>query len=973
MIRKFLSLAFILFSIYLTAQVSGTVTSDKGEPLIGTTVLLKGTDTGTVTDLDGKYELPANKGILVFSSIGYATKEIEINGQSVINAVLTEESTLLESVVVIGYGTQKKKDLTSAVVVVDEKVIKERPMVSAAEALQGTAAGVQVVQPSGKPGGDISVRVRGATSVLAGNEPLYVVDGVPTTDIRGLNPNDIASMTVLKDASSSSIYGARAANGVVLITTKRGKAGETLVSFNAYYGVTRLNKTIDVLSTRRYRELMDEIIPGGLDPTWTANTNWNDKVFGLGSNQSYQLSVSGGTDKSRYLLSGNYLKSDGIVKPASFERYSLRLNLDNDIRSWLSVGTNINTILSNTKNTQDNASSGRGGVIMSALNTPPFLRVYKTDGSGQFDPNPFQPSWENPIAYMQGPEQLQRDNRLFGNTYVNVNFGKGFKFKSNLGIDFQTHQWDYYLDPFRTNYGRNQNGVGIADKSTTYTWLSENTLNYSGESGKHQYTALIGSSHQKQSWNDSYLQGNDFPDDTAVKTLNAANTITGSTNRSDWALASYFGRATYNYDGNYIFSASVRRDGSSKLAHHWGVMPAVSFAWRVSSLDFFKDITAIEDLKVRVGWGRNGNQEGISNYARYGLINYYRRTPTSPLSGPSAAQVSYGNPDLKWETTDQTNLGIDLLMFNGRLTFTADAYLKKTSDVLLDVQLSNSLPITTIQTNAGSIQNKGIDLSLSTVNTNTSLRWTTDFNISFNKNEVTGLNYTDVYYFGRIYSNNQDVSIVRKGLPLGSFFGYVSEGVNPETGNLKYKDLNNNNIFDPGDRTIIGNAQPDFVFGLTNNFSWKGFDLNIFIQGSYGNDIFNATRIDLEGMFDSKNQSVAVLNRWTPDNRITDIPRAIGNGNVQNVLNSTRFIEDGSYVRVKSVTLAYNFTGNWLKKAGFSNLRLYTTGQNLFTLTGYSGYDPEVNAFGRSATELGIDYGTYPHSMVVTMGIKADL
>lgn len=973
MIRKFLSLSLLCFSTFLIAQVSGTVTSEKGEALIGVTVLLKGTDTGTVTDLDGKYEIPAGKGMLVFSSIGYATKEIDINGRSVIDVVLTEESTLLESVVVIGYGTQKKKDLTSAVAIVDEKVIKERPMVSAAEALQGTAAGVQVVQPSGKPGGDISVRVRGATSVLAGNEPLYVVDGVPTTDIRGLNPNDIASMTVLKDASSSSIYGARAANGVVLITTKRGKAGETTVSLNAYYGISRLNKTIDVLTTRKYRELMEEIIPGGLDPTWTANTNWNNEVFGLGSNQSYQLSVSGGSDKSRYLLSGNYLKSTGIVKPAEFERYSLRLNLDNDIRSWLSVGTSINTILSNTKNTQDNASSGRGGVIMSALNTPPFLRVYKNDGSGQFDPNPFQPSWENPIAYMQGPEQLQRDNRLFGSTYASINFGGGFKFKSNLGVDFQTHQWDYYLDPFRTNYGRNQNGVGIADKSTTYTWLSENTLNYSGESGKHQYTALIGSSHQKQVWNDSYLQGNDFPDDTSVKTLNAANTISGSTDRSAWALASYFGRATYNYDGNYIFSASVRRDGSSKLAHHWGVMPAASFAWRASSLAFIKDISAIEDLKFRVGWGRNGNQEGISNYARYGLISYYRRTPTSPLSGPGAAQVTYGNPDLKWETTSQTNIGLDLLMYNGRLTITADAYLKKTSDVLLDVQLSNSLPITTIQTNAGNIQNKGIDLAISTVNTNSVLKWNTDFNISFNKNEVTDLKYTDVYYFGRIYSNNQDVSIVRKGLPLGSFFGYVSEGVNPETGNLKYKDLNNNGIFDPGDRTVIGNAQPDFVFGLTNNFSWKGFDLNIFIQGSYGNDIFNATRIDLEGMFDSKNQSVAVLNRWTPDNRITDIPRAIGNGNVQNVLNSTRFIEDGSYVRVKSVTLAYNFSGNWLKKAGFSNLRVYTTGQNLFTLTGYSGYDPEVNAFGRSATELGIDYGTYPHSMVVTMGIKADL
>lgn len=972
MLRKFLSLALGCISFYSFAQVSGTVSDIKGEPMIGVSVLIKGTDNGTVTDFDGKYEINVSTGTLVFSFVGYTAQEIAIDGKSVIDVILSEESTLLESVVVIGYGTQKKKDLTSAVVVVDEKAIKERPMVSAAEALQGKAAGVQVIQPSGKPGGDISVRVRGATSVLAGNEPLYVVDGVPTTDIRGLNPNDIATMTVLKDASSSSIYGARAANGVVLITTRRGKANTTQISFNAYYGISRLNKTIDVLSTRRYRELMEEIIPGGLDPTWTANTDWNQEVFGTGTNQSYQLSMSGGSEKSRYLLSGNYLKADGIVRPASFERYSLRLNLDNDVRSWLSVGTNINAILSNTENTQDNASSGRGGVIMSALNTPPFLRIYKNDGSGQYDPNPFQPSWENPVAYMEGPEQLVRDNRLFGNTYVNVKFGKGLQFKSNLGIDMQTHQWDYYLDPFKTNFGRNQNGVGIADKSTTYTWLSENTLNYSGSTGKHNYTALVGSSVQKQIWNDSYLQGNDFPDDASVKTLNAANTISGSTDRSAWSLASFFGRLTYDFDGNYLFSASLRRDGSSKLAHHWGVMPAFSAAWRASSASFIKDISAIEDLKIRVGWGRNGNQEGISNYARYGLVSYYRRTPSSPLSGPGSAQVSYGNPDLKWETTDQTNLGIDLLMFNGRLSFTADAYLKKTSDVLLDVQLSNSLPITTIQTNAGNIQNKGIDLAISTVNMDKAFRWQTDFNISFNKNEVTDLKYTDVYYFGRIYSNNQDVSIVRKGLPLGSFFGYVSEGVNPETGDLKYKDLNNNNIFDPGDRTIIGNAQPDFVFGLTNNFSWKGFDLDIFIQGSYGNDIFNATRIDLEGMFDSKNQSVAVLNRWTPDNRITDMPRAIGNGNVKNVLNSTRFIEDGSYIRIKSLTLAYNFSGAWLGKAGLTGLRLYTTGQNLFTLTGYSGYDPEVNAFGRSATELGIDYGTYPHAMVVTMGVKAD-
>lgn len=385
-----------------------------------------------------------------------------------------------------------------------------------------------------------------------------------------------------------------------------------------------------------------------------------------------------------------------------------------------------------------------------------------------------------------------------------------------------------------------------------------------------------------------------------------------------------------------------------------------------------QNIDAIYDMKLRLGWGRNGNQEGISNYARYGLISYYRRAAANPLSGPAAVQVTYGNPDLRWETTTQSNVGIDLTLWNGRATFIFDAYLKKTDDVLLNVQLSNSLPITTIQTNAGKIENKGIDLSLSTVNLTRAFKWNTDFNISFNKNKVTDLQYTDVYYFGRIYSNNQDVAIVKEGLPLGTFFGYVSEGVNPETGDLDYKDVNGNGIFDPGDRTIIGDAQPDFVFGLTNSLSWKRFDLVLFFQGSYGNDVYNATRIDLEGMFDSKNQSTAVLRRWTPDNRNTDIPRAIGGGRVDNVRNSTRFVEDGSYLRLKAITLSYNINPTWLSRFKINKFSIYATGQNLLTFTNYSGFDPEVNAFGRSATELGIDYGTYPQARTVTFGVNVE-
>jgi TonB-linked SusC/RagA family outer membrane protein len=976
MYKLYSLLISILFAWTASAQpqfISGTVTDADGNPMLGVTVVVKGTTTGTITEFDGTYQVSAAASdVLIFSYIGYVTQEIAVGDRSAINVVMAENAVLLEGVVVIGYGTQKKKDLTTAVVTIDEKTIRDRPMVSAAEALQGTAAGVQVVQPSGKPGGDISVRVRGATSVLAGNEPLYIVDGVPTTDIRGLNPGDIETMSVLKDASSAAIYGARAANGVVLITTKRGKENNPVIRFNAYKGFSNLRKPLETLTTKQYRDLINEISPGSLDPAATGYTNWIDTVFGTGQIQNYQLAFSDGTDKFAYMVSFNYLDNQGIVRPARFDRYSLRLNLDNQLKKWLKTGVSINVLSSRTKDTPDNASSGRGGVIMSALNTPPFLNVYKDDGSGWFDPNPFQPSWENPIAYMEGPDQLNTDTRLFGNLNAEATLFKGFSLRTNLGIDLNSHQWDYYLDPVRTNFGRQQNGIGRSDKSNTSSWIWENTANYAKSFGKSNATFLAGSSLQKLRWNDSYIEGNDFPEDVSVTTLNAANSVNGSTRLEEWSLASFFGRATYDYASKYLLTVSVRRDGSSKLAQHWGTMPSFSAGWRISSEKFMDKLDFIYDMKIRAGWGVNGNQEGIPNYARYGLINYYRRTPTNPLSGPAAVQVTYGNPDLRWETTEQANIGIDLSLFEGRANIIFDAYQKKTHDVLLNVQLSNSLPITTIQTNAGEIENRGIELAISTVNLVREFRWNTDFNISFNKNEVTALEYTDVYYFGRIYSNNQDVSIVRVGLPLGSFFGYVSEGVDPETGDLVYADLNENGIFDPGDRTVIGNAQPDFIFGLTNTFSWKRFDLNIFFQGSYGNDIYNATRIDLEGMFDSKNQSTAVLRRWTPDNTDTDIPRAVGKGNVDNVRNSTRFVEDGSYLRLKAATLSYNFNPELLKKLRLQKLSLYATGQNLLTFTNYSGFDPEVNAFGTSATELGIDYGTYPQARTVTFGINVE-
>lgn len=969
--RFYVLIVAVAFSLGLFAQgrvITGKVTDEGGVGLPGVTVQLVGTFTGTATDVDGKYSISATDGVLRFSFIGYAPQEIPIAGQSVINVVLIEEAQTLGEVVVIGYGTQRKADLTTAVAVVDEKAIKERPMTSAAQALQGKAAGVQVTQPSGKPGAGLSVRVRGATSVLAGNEPLYVVDGVPTTDIRGIDPGDISTMSVLKDASSAAIYGARAANGVVLITTKRGKEAAPSITFKTYYGFSNLRKEIDVLNTRRYRDLMQEI---GIqpDPSRTDFNNWNDIVFGTGHIQSYQLSAAGGNEKSKYFVSAGYLNNQGMIEPAQFERYSFRLNLDNQLRDWLKMGTSINLLNSTTKDTPDNLSSGRGGVIMSTLNTPPFLNIYKNDGSGWFDPNPFQPSWENPVAYMKGADQTNIDNRLFGNIFAEARIIKDLSFKTTFGIDVNSNQYDYYLDPFRTNYGRNNNGIGRSNKYNGDSWLWDNILNYSYATGKHKVTAMAGSSLQHYRGYNSWLEGTDFPEDVSVTTLNAANVISGNTTTWDWALASFFGRATYDFNSKYYVTATVRRDGSSKLAHQWGTMPSFSAGWRISSEKFMDNIDFIDDLKIRGGWGKNGNQEGIGEYARYGLISYYRTTPTVPPSGPAAVQTSYANPDLRWETTAQSNIGFDLTMLESRVTLSVDAYMKKTSDVLLNVQLPSTLPITTIQTNAGDIQNKGIEFSLNTVNIDREFKWMMDYNMSFNKNEVTALEYTPVYYFGRVYSNNQDVSIVKVGLPLGSFYGYVSEGVDPETGDLIFKDTDGNGVINSSDRTVIGDAQPDFTFGWTNDLSWKRLNLNLFFQGSYGNDIYNATRIDLEGMFDSKNQSKVVLNRWMQPGDITDIPRS---GNMDNVRNSTRFVEDGSYVRLKSITLSYKLLDNSPKFKAIKNLTIYVTGENLLTLTNYSGFDPEVNAFGNSATEVGIDYGTYPQSRTVIFGLNVE-
>ncbi len=967
-----------------SVQVTGNVKDAAGEAIIGATIVVKGnTATGTVTDFDGNYSIsvPGNT-TLIFSYLGMETASVAVNGQKIVNVTLYDDSKSLEEVVVVGYGTIKKKDLTTAVASVSSKEWADRPVISAQQALQGKAAGVQVTQPSGKPGVGLSVRVRGTTSLNAGNEPLYVVDGIPTTDIGNISPTDIESLQILKDASSAAIYGARAANGVVLITTKKGTAGRSEVNVSMFAGFSNVAKTIKTLNTTQYYDLYDDIYgAGAADRSKTGYTNWADEMYGTGVKQNYQVSLSGGTDKVNYFISGGYQDEKGIISPSSYNRYSFRSNTSAQTKDWLKITSNVSFAKTGRRDVADNLNADRGGVVMSIINTPPFMTKWDPEKPTWYYRNPYQGSWENPYAATDTYDQ-NSDYRFMGNVALDFIISKELHFKPSFAVDYTAHKWDKFIDPVKTNYGRNANGRGEHADDDYLTWLSENIVTYDKKfDGKHNLSLMGGATFQKYRHNNSYISAEDFVKGTNLypMTLNMANKINSArATRDGNTLVSMLARVQYDYESRYLFTANFRADGSSKLApgNQWGYFPSVSAGWRFSSENFFQPLTHIvNDAKLRVSWGQNGNQNGIGNY------DYNRKydinTTSTTGNGPNINPGKLGNRNLKWETTTQYNAGLDLSLFNSRITGEFDAYYKKTTDLLLNINVPLSSGLTLPLRNDGEMTNKGFEFNLTGHILTGAFVWDASLNMSFNKNELTRLSLTDEYPVARIEANGSDVIMVREGLPLGSFYGYISEGVDPETGNLKYKDLNHNGITgsaDTGDRTIIGNAQPDFTYGITNNFSWKNFSLAAFIQGSYGNDIYNASRLNSEGMFDSKNQTINVLNRWMRPGMITDIPRAAELSD--NYQNSTRFVEDGSYIRLKSLTLSYNFNKKWLQPMGIAGLSIYGTADNLITLTKYTGYDPELswmqsdmNTTG-AAAQLGIDMGTFPQTRSFIFGLN---
>lgn len=965
-------------------EVRGIITDKTGEPLIGVSVTVKGTGKGTVTDMNGKWSLSVSEGsVLNFSYIGYSAETVKVGKSNSYNISLSEDNQILDEVVVIGYGSMKRKDITTAVSVVSTADIDERPIIDAAQALQGKAAGIQVVQPSGAPGEGMSIRVRGATSVQASNEPLYIVDGMPNDNISSLSPADIESMQVLKDASSAAIYGARAANGVVLITTKRGKVGNPQVKFSAYVGLSQLGKKIDALNTEEYKDLMKELkkysnVAPTIPDSEKRYVDWTDMFFKTGLNQNYQLSVSNGTDKLRYFVSGGYTNEQGIIEKANFRRYNFRANIDNQHTKWLKMA--LNFAYTNTKGQEVNQSrsSMRAGSILSVINTPPFMQQWDNENPGQYDENAYGSRILNPLA-ANSADNITSADYLKGSLGLTFDILKGLQFKSTFGIDLSNNHWDYFLDPKSTSDGRGTKGRVEESYSRNIEWLFENILTYDFSLKKHNFSLMGGATQQHAQYNGAWLAGFDLADSYPnIHSISAANQIDKDacgSSASAWSLASFLGRIAYNYDSKYLLTMNFRADGSSRFApgHRWGYFPSASAGWRVSSEKFmepFKNV--IDDMKLRIGWGMNGNQSGIGNYSYLASMSASKVAPTTENLYPGLAISPYSaaNTELTWEKTMQWNAGLDLTMLDSRVTFSVDAYYKKTKDLLLTVSLPDNVNLPGgITRNDGEMVNKGMEFSVSSQNLKGTFQWNTDFNISFNRNKLTKLGLNKIYYYAEMYETRESAVILKEGIPLGTFYGYVSEGVDPETGNIIYSDLNKNGSLDPGDRTEIGCAQPDFIYGMTNTFSYAGLNLSIFLQGSQGNDIFNASRIDTEGMFDFRNQSKAVLDRWKRPGMITDIPRV---GNIENSYNSTRFVEDGSYLRLKTVTLSYDFNKKWLKKMHLSKLQAYVTGQNLLTLTKYSGYDPEVNAYGADAVAQGVDYGTYPQSKALIFGLNVE-
>ena len=987
-LRMMVCLIGMLLPMCMFAQqitVQGVVKDQIGETVIGASVMEKGTTNGTITGIDGDFSLNMSpNGTLVVSFVGYKTQEVQVKGQKQLQVVLSEDAEMLDEVVVIGYGTMKKSDLTGAVSSIGNKDIKDSPVSNLGQAIQGKISGVQIVD-AGKPGDNVSIKIRGLGSIN-NCDPLVVIDGVPTDlGLSSLNMADVERLDVLKDASATAIYGSRGANGVVMITTKRGTEGKGKLAVSANYSFQNATNVPSLLNAAQYAELSnDMMVNSGRNPNpeWAnpselgAGTDWVDELLRTGVMQNYTVSYSGGNEKSHYYVSGGFLDQSGIVKSVNYRRFTFQSNSDAQVLKWLKFSNNI-TFSADTK------KSGSYN-IGDALKALPIYPVKNEDGSwsGPDGNSEWYGSTRNPI----GPTELNKSQtdgyNFLANLTAELTFTKWLKFKSTFGYDAKF----WFIDNFTPKYNwkptptEETSRYKSDNKSFTYLWdnyfLFDHTF-----AEKHRVGLMAGMSAQ---WNtNDYLnaQKNVFMFDNVHEMDNGEEMYAIGGNETEWALLSYMARVNYSYEDRYLLTATIRRDGSSRFGkkHRWGTFPSVSVAWRASQEKWFPKNDYINDLKVRAGYGVTGSQASVGNYsylASYNTSVY----PFGISSGNQTALVSstLANPYIHWEEVAQTNIGFDASLFNSRVMFSFDAYLKETRDMLVKASIpitSGFEDTTTTYTNAGKVRNQGIEMSLHTINLTGELGWETNLTATYNKNKIKDLNSDVPYYINQI--NNSYVTMLAKDYPINVFYGYVTDGIfqnqsevnthavqpGAEPGDIRFRDLNNDGVINDSDRTVIGNPNPSWLFSMNNSLSYKGFELSVFLQGIAGNKIYNANNIDNTGMAAAYNQTTDVLKRWQGEGTSNSMPRAVFGDPNQNTRVSDRFVENGSYLRLKNITLSYTFPKQWLQKAQIENARLSLSCENVATITGYSGFDPEVGING-------IDQNRYPISRTFSLGLN---
>ncbi|MEO5996887.1 MAG: TonB-dependent receptor [Chitinophagaceae bacterium] len=988
------------------AIISGLVKSQSGEILSGVTITEKGTNNITTSDNKGQFRLSVTgeQGVLVFTYIGYTSFEEKFSaGTGVLEITLTAFARSLEDVVVIGYGTSKKKDLTGSVASIKGADIKATPVVALDRAMQGRVAGVQVTTNSARPGGESTIRIRGTGSVNAGNEPLYVIDGYPTGNLNSINPGDIASIEILKDASATAIYGSRGSNGVVLVTTQRGTAGQSNINFDSYVGNQSLLRKIPLLNAREYAEFINEArVNGGGVPYFDGSTadkplpsslgtgtDWQDEVFRRAPMQNYQLSFSGGEQKTRYAISGGYFDQQGIIQNSYFKRFTVRANLDREVSARLKIGLSMQGAYTRSNSARTETEGGASsGVTTAAINYAPTFKMYNPGGTYYREQGPLNGNLvDNPIGLAKEITDQFLTTRLLSNVFADFTITKGLTFRTSWGADLYNTKSNFYVTRL-IGLGAGSGGRASIGSSTNVNWLNENTLTYSRTfSEKHSLNALLG--YTTQAYDNESVTANaaSFNDDFAsFNNLGAGASLQAPASASSsWSLISYLARINYGYDSRYLFTLTARRDGSSRFGpnNKYGFFPSGAFAWRISNEKFMHPVKSLSDLKLRISYGVAGNQE-IGDYRFYSTI----QNPSYALGGVSnsigGVPSGIGNEDLKWEKNQQFDIGIDAGFFDNRLQLTADYYIKTTTDLLFSVNVPQTTGYSTALRNIGKVENKGWELSLNSENIrNKNFSWSSSFNIAFNTNKVLTLDGRPSFTAGDGIGHLQvsNTVLLAVGQALGNFYGRVVNGIfqnqgeidksaqkTAKPGDIWYKDLNNDGVINDNDRQVIGNGYPKFFGGFNNTFNYKGFELNVFIQGSYGNDILNYLRFDLYNLNGNNNQSKDVLNRWTINNPSTTIPRANSAGG-QRIL-STFHIEDGSYLRVKMISFGYNFSGELLRKIALKKARLYVSAQNLFTITNYKGYDPEVSRFGTTSVSQGMDYGGYPSSKTIMAGVN---